>query len=63
MRQWRCGYSIFPTRREAEDGVIWHQQRAHKERAARDTYLAEQAELRRERDLAELKRLQALYVT
>ena len=58
---YRYGHNIFATARDAQAGVIAHQQAAHKERAERDEQSARVARDRRERDLHELARLRAKY--
>jgi hypothetical protein len=58
---WEYGKNIFANEEEAARGVIAHQQAMHKERAARDAAVAEEASRRRKIDLLELDRLKAKY--
>ena len=58
---WTYGKNIFASEGEAQDGVIAHQQAAHKQRAERDAKLAAEEKLQRKQDLRTLERLKKLY--
>ena len=58
---WKYGYNIFATMKEAEAGVIAHQQAAWFERARRAKVKAEQAEAYRQMELAKLADLKRKY--
>lgn len=58
---WTYGKNIFATKEEAEAGVLVKKQAAHKERAARDAWLAREAAEQRAEELRELERLRAKY--
>lgn len=60
-RVWTYGHDIFATEAEAEHGVIEHRQVAYKRRVERDARLAEEAERKRQWDLALLQQLKAQY--
>ena len=55
------GKNIFATEEEAKAGAIKLEQKAYKQRAERDAYLAEQGELIRKQELAQLNSLKAKY--
>lgn len=55
------GKNIFSTEEEAKKSVIEHQQKAYKEKANRDKYLAEQEANKREREIRLLNELKNKY--
>jgi hypothetical protein len=58
---WTYGKNIFTDMTHAERSVIEHQQRAYKERAARDARKAEYNERKKREELSRLKELKEKY--
>jgi hypothetical protein len=58
---YKYGKNIFANEKDAQAGVIKHQQIAYKKRAEREKYLMEQEEYKRRKEIAQLKKLKEKY--